>query len=83
MKGKSMHQRPILSVATKVCAVALTVIALTAMANDKPVPVTVKNFDRAESDLFFGKSVKGGAFGKLNHEREMSSIAKLSSDSNV
>lgn len=60
MKGKSMHQRPILSVATKVCAVALmTVIALTAEANDKPVPVTVKNFDRAESDLYFSK-VGGG-----------------------
>jgi hypothetical protein len=41
-----------------------------------PVPVTVDNFVRAESDLYFGGIVKdsGGALGKFNHRREVASI---------
>lgn len=40
------------------------------------VPVTVDNFARAESDLYFGGIVKdsGGAIGKFNHRREPASI---------
>ena len=34
------------------------------------VPVTVENFTRAESDLFFGHAVADGGFGKLHHIRE-------------
>jgi len=34
------------------------------------VPVTVENFSRAESDLYFGNSVADGGFGKLHHFRE-------------
>jgi hypothetical protein len=30
-----------------------------------PVPVTVDNFVRAETDMFFGLSVKDGALGKF------------------
>ncbi len=33
------------------------------------VPVTVANFKRAESDLYFGNIVKLGGFGKLYHYR--------------
>jgi hypothetical protein len=33
------------------------------------VPVTVKNFQRAESDMYFASSVKRGGFGKLYHYR--------------
>ena len=39
-----------------------------------PIPVNVKNFIRAETDLYFGRAVKGGAFGELNHRRAMASI---------
>ncbi|WFU68778.1 DUF1214 domain-containing protein [Bradyrhizobium sp. CB2312] len=36
-----------------------------------PVPVTVDNFGRAESDLYFGNGVKeAGGIGKLFHHRE-------------
>ena len=37
-----------------------------------PVPVTVDNFIRAESDLYFAGIAKdsGGAIGKFNHRRE-------------
>ncbi|MDF0673109.1 MAG: DUF1254 domain-containing protein [Nitrospira sp.] len=38
------------------------------------VPVTVDNFIRAESDLYFGNMVKDGAFGKFLHRREPAAI---------
>jgi hypothetical protein len=34
------------------------------------VPVTVENFTRAETDMYFGHSVADGGFGKLHHIRE-------------
>lgn len=34
------------------------------------VPVTVENFPRAESDLYFSSIVKRGGFGKFDHNRE-------------
>jgi para-nitrobenzyl esterase len=38
-------------------------------AGNSPVPVTVKNFQRAESDKYFGDTVKLGGFGKFFHYR--------------
>jgi hypothetical protein len=39
------------------------------------VPVTVDNFPRAESDLYFGGLIKdGGGIGKFNHRREPARI---------
>ena len=35
------------------------------------VPVTADNFNRAETDMYFGKIVKNGGFGQLNHHREL------------
>jgi hypothetical protein len=42
--------------------------------SEPPVPVNVSNFIRAETDLYFGKSVKDGAFGTLKHRRTMTSV---------
>jgi hypothetical protein len=42
----------------------------------KAVPVTPDNFIRAESDLYFGKLVKDGSFGKFTHNRELTPIDK-------
>jgi hypothetical protein len=41
-----------------------------------PQPVTVDNFIRAESDLYFASILKnsGGALGKFNHRREVASV---------
>ena len=39
-----------------------------------PVPVTVDNFIRAETDLYFGNIVKDGGLGKLIHRREPAAI---------
>jgi hypothetical protein len=40
------------------------------------VPVTVENFIRAETDMFFGNTVKQGGFGKFHHGREPARIDK-------
>src|ERR1700757_29114 len=57
--------------------IAGSCFAMTAAAQEKkPVPVTVDNFVRAESDLAFAKVVKGDAFGKFNHGRKLSPLDK-------
>ncbi len=40
------------------------------------MPVTVKNFQRAETDMYFGSSVMRGGFGKLYHYRTPTPIDK-------
>jgi hypothetical protein len=42
----------------------------------EPVAVTVENFARAESDLYFGGVVKNGGFGKFDHTREPAPLDK-------
>jgi hypothetical protein len=37
-------------------------------------PVTVKNFARAESDMYFAKKVKEGGLGKFVHARTPTSV---------
>jgi hypothetical protein len=39
-----------------------------------PIPVTVDNFIRAESDLYLANIAKDGGFGKFNHRREPATI---------
>jgi hypothetical protein len=52
--------------------VASSGFATTALAD--AVPVTIDNFIRAESDLYFGNLIKEGGLGKLAHRREPASI---------
>jgi hypothetical protein len=53
----------------------VTILSANARAQEKPVPVTVDNFIRAESDLYFGAiALKEGGFGKFFHNREVSPI---------
>src|SRR6476661_10117657 len=57
--------------------IAGSFLAVPATAQEeKPVPVTVDNFIRAESDLAFAKVVKGDGFGKFHHGRELSPLDK-------
>ena len=54
---------------------ALKQVARAQSVTDKTIPVTVDNFIRAESDLYFGAvAVKEGGFGKFFHNREVSPI---------
>ena len=49
-----------------------------------PIPVTVDNFIRAETDRTFASNVKQGAFGKFEHLRELAAITiNASSDKTV
>src|SRR5882757_4663158 len=56
----------------------IRIINLRAQTTSAPagnaVPVTVDNFARAESDLYFGSMVKDGALGKFLHRREPAAI---------
>lgn len=60
---------------TKLPTLALSLItfAFAAFA-EEGARVTVDNFKRAETDAYFAKFFKEGAFGKFKHEREMSPI---------
>ncbi|HEX5575605.1 MAG TPA: DUF1254 domain-containing protein, partial [Gemmatimonadales bacterium] len=44
--------------------------------DETPVPVNVSNFARAETDLYFGRTVKEGAFGTLRHRRTATPVEK-------
>src|SRR6185369_12206238 len=54
----------------------LLLVGITAAYAQAPQPVTVDNFVRAESDLYFGRILEdsGGALGKFNHRREVASV---------
>ncbi|MGX1105360.1 MULTISPECIES: DUF1254 domain-containing protein [Bradyrhizobium] len=57
--------------------VAGSCLAVSSAFAQAPVPVTVDNFARAESDLYFGNAVKDtSGTGKLFHHREPMSIDK-------
>lgn len=43
---------------------------------DEIIPITVENFVRAETDLYFNRIVKEGGFGKFRHHRELMPIDK-------
>ena len=50
------------------------IMAQAQTAADKPVPVTVDNFARAESDNYFAVNAKEAGIGKLSHHREPAAI---------
>lgn len=58
---------------------SVLVILLTAsviLADEKPIPVTVDNFCRAETDEYLAQFVKQGGIGTFLHERELTPIDK-------
>ncbi|WP_197727706.1 hypothetical protein [Rhizobium leguminosarum] len=67
-------------------AVALMSTATTGLAQQSEtntVPVTVTNFPRAETDMYFGGMVKDGALGKFTHRREPTSADQLRAKSDA
>lgn len=67
-----MHLRTCL--AATLVAISLSSGSTALAADTKPLAVNVDNFKRAESDTYFAKFVKDGAFGKFHHERNLASI---------
>lgn len=45
-------------------------VALAQSQSATAIPVTVDNYNRAESDVYLGLNVKSGGFGKFLHTRE-------------
>ena len=45
-----------------------------AIAAEKGVRVTVDNFNRAETDMYFARFVKESGIGAIQHERELAAI---------
>jgi hypothetical protein len=62
----------------QICAALLLAatssVALAQAPSSPAVPVTVDNYIRAQSDIYFGQTVKAGAFGKFRHGRELAPI---------
>jgi len=62
-------------IAGLVLFIAFAIPAARAGAEEtKPRRVTVENFIRAETDMYFGRFAKEGGFGKFKHDRELASI---------
>jgi len=61
-------------------ALAVTLMATGAAhaqsSSSKTIPVTADNFNRAETDLYFGRIVQKGGFGKFDHTREPAPLDK-------
>jgi hypothetical protein len=60
---------------TQICAAlslaATSSVALAQAPSGAAVPVTVDNYNRAQSDVNFGLNVERGGFGKFLHRREL------------
>jgi hypothetical protein len=50
---------------------ATSSVALAQTPSASAIPVTVDNYVRAQSDIYFGQTAKAGAFGKFRHGREL------------
>jgi hypothetical protein len=61
-------------------ALAVTLMATGAAhaqsSSSKTIPVTADNFNRAETDLYFGRIAQKGGFGKFDHTREPAPLDK-------
>ena len=63
---------------TEICAASLLAatnsVALAQSPSGTAVPVTIDNYNRAQSDAYFGLTIKAGAFGKFVPGRELAPI---------
>lgn len=63
-----------------VCAVLALAATSSATLAQPPlgaaVPVTIDTYNRAQTDVYFGQTVKAGALGKFRHGRELAPVVK-------
>jgi hypothetical protein len=55
---------------------AISPIAGTQTPSSPTVPVTIDNYNRAQSDVYFALIAKGGGFGKFRHGRDLAPIGR-------
>jgi hypothetical protein len=63
-------------ICTALSLAATSSVALAQAPSGTGVPVTVDNYNQAQSDVYFSLIVKTGAFGKFVHGRELTPIDK-------
>src|SRR5262249_26369001 len=74
--GQSLCRRPAMrNISVSTCA-AVSLFASSSVASAQTVsgptiPVTVENYNRAQSDVYFAGLVKSGGFGTFQHGREL------------
>ncbi len=51
-------------------------IALPQARSGPTVAVTIDNYNRAQSDVYFSLIAKGGGFGKFRHGRDLAPIGR-------
>src|SRR5258708_20395666 len=65
---------------TEICAASLlaatSFVALAQSPSGTAVPVTVDNYNRAQSDVYFGLNIERGGFGKFRHLPEAVPVDK-------
>ena len=62
------------TIKSAVMLAATSSVALAQPPSSTAVPVTVDNYNRARSDVYFGLSFKNGALGKFLHGRELAPV---------
>src|SRR5258707_6475335 len=55
---------------------ALSPIARAQPPSSPTVPVTIDNYNRAQSDVYFALIAKSGGFGKFRHGRDLAAIGR-------
>lgn len=55
---------------------AMSAVALPQTPSSPIVPVTIDNYNRAQSDVYFAGIAKGGGFGKFRHGRDLAPIGQ-------
>ena len=54
-------------------SLAASCLAQAQTSGSRSEPVSIDNYNRAQSDVYFAGAVKGGGFGKFQHGRELAS----------
>lgn len=62
-----------------ILSIAAAVATAQCVDSAEPTRVTVDNFNRAESDLYFTRFANKGSFGKFQHEREVATTPTATS----
>ena len=63
------------TIALTLATLAMPIAPAFAQATDAPVPVTVDDFVRAETDMYMATTVEEAGLGKLLHAREVTDVA--------
>ena len=55
---------------------AMSAVARAQTPSSPTVPVTIDSYNRAQSDVYFALTAKGGGFGKFRHGRGLAPIGQ-------